>query len=277
MDKIMTNQDIDAGELLHIIEENEIFYVITNALNDYDESTVLDGITYYTKLADVAIMLELGTRDKADIIKQIEDVFEVSLQSFDKYASVYELANGVAIEIWHREDKAKKEAEAKAKLAQAKTSIVSTISPPVAPVLGVLLIPSLETHGRFLAVHDISIEEAKVLARDFTAHTVSKRKTKNFNDSSDIVDDIEFFYNVIDFDKMKLQGNSDLDSLETSLQGLKISETRGVRGLRTLFVSKSGVVGVGTTVIFNPNWATKNYSDPNMLTLLNDIQEEFIG
>jgi len=273
----MTDTTIDAGELLHIAEEQSILEEIRSVLEDYNFSDEIleDTVRYPSKIAAITNSLDMDSADADDVIDHLQNVYDVELEALHTYGSVYDLVMDIATAIYRAEE-AEKAAEEAAKIAAAAAQAAIKPTPaPATPVLGVLLLPSLETHGRFIALHNVSVDEARTYARDFTNHVVSKRKTKNFDPTIDVVDDMEFFHNVIDFTGMTLRSTDDLDSLEASLQELKVSDTPKVRGLRALYIARGGVVGVGTTVIYNPNWATKNYADPDMIQKLQDIQESF--
>lgn len=275
----MTDTTIDAGDLLHIAEENDIIGEIRDGLDEWNfgpTSLTEKEVSYRSVLTEVADELGMDDGDLDAFIGGLETRFDVELEPVPQYRTVYDLLMDIATQIYKAEEAQKAEEAAEAAKAAALAAAIKPTPTPAGPVLGVLLVPSLETHGRFLAIHDISVDEAKVLARDFTNHVVSNRKTKNYDATIDVVDDIEFFHNIVDFSQMQIADDSDAAALENELQALKVSNTRGVRGLRAVFVSKAGIIGVGTTVVYNPNWATKNYSDPDMMTVLEDIQDSFI-
>lgn len=148
-----------------------------------------------------------------------------------------------------------------------------------------LLLPSLE-EKRFINISVVSQAEASAFAKRFTDDVKASRKLKAAADD-DEYDDITFYSNHVDLDsltdsvdriKAGFASESDIEasiSLIQAMGSLAVSEVRGVRGARAIFVNpETNTVGVGTTVVYNRNWATLNFEDVNMVQL---IQNTFLN
>lgn len=142
-----------------------------------------------------------------------------------------------------------------------------------------LLLPSLE-EKRFIHLSVVSQTEAINFANRFTDDVKAMRKLKGAVDGG-ADDSITFYSNFIDLSivatsednvQMGNAGTDDyevLGSLIEAIRTLAISEVQGVRGARVIFVDpKTNTVGVGTTVVYNKNWATLNFEQPNILGLI---------
>lgn len=142
-----------------------------------------------------------------------------------------------------------------------------------------LLLPSLE-EKRFIHAATVSQSEACVFAKRFTDDVKASRKLKAAADD-DEYDNITFYSNHVDLsivavseDNVRM-GTADsgdyevLQNLIEAIQSLAVSDVQGVRGARVVFVDpKTNTVGVGTTVVYNKNWATLNFEDDNILELI---------
>ena len=130
-----------------------------------------------------------------------------------------------------------------------------------------LFLPSIESED-FLVVANVSREEATAYAGLFSTLVESKRRMKN-NDNA--VDDVF----------TEITGNLNLislvndESLALLVEDLSLSKLKGQRGRRAVFVDiENDYIGVGTTVIYNANWAMKGVADPSLLGTVLDAVEE---
>jgi len=144
-----------------------------------------------------------------------------------------------------------------------------------------LLLPSLE-EKRFINISLVSQAEAIRFTQKFTDDVKASRKLKAADDSG-VDDDIIFYSNFFDLSvladhvnhlKNGLSSETDISMTLTLLEAmhsLAVSEVRGVRGARAIFINpETNTVGVGTTVVYNKNWATLNFEDDNILQLIHD-------
>ena len=144
-----------------------------------------------------------------------------------------------------------------------------------------LLLPSLE-EKRFINISLVSQAEAIRFTQKFTDDVKASRKLKAADDSG-VDDDIIFYSNFFDLSvladhvnhlKNGLSSETDISmtlTLLDAMHSLAVSEVRGVRGARAIFINpETNTVGVGTTVVYNKNWATLNFEDDNILQLIHD-------
>lgn len=127
--------------------------------------------------------------------------------------------------------------------------------------MGTLFLPSL-TEKKFHVVSDVTLAEASTFMQDFTNHVADNRKTKN--NGATCAEPI-VFTNIIDFDDLLYFEPEDLAN------SLNIAKTPGTRGARAVFVdADNDVFAVGTTVVYNKNWATLNFDDDTIIENLED-------
>lgn len=140
--------------------------------------------------------------------------------------------------------------------------------------LGILILPSLENHGRLIDIRSISISEANHFLNNFNTDVLKLRKCKiaNTYDSTDDINHMEFYHNVINLSQLK--SNTDFASMNSDVEELTKSTIPKTRGIRALFVSPT-VVGIGTTVIYNKNWATTNFSDHTVYDRIKEIADRY--
>lgn len=133
--------------------------------------------------------------------------------------------------------------------------------------LGMLSLPSLEDDVRCLEINDVSFSEAKELISQFTAKVLRERpKLKTASDEEAFI----AYENFIDDNDENLMPGEIVSRLDRS-------EIPGSRGRRAVYSSYNGEhILVGTTVVYNKNWATLGVVDPNVVNVLNNLKEEFL-
>jgi acyl carrier protein len=141
--------------------------------------------------------------------------------------------------------------------------------------LGVLHMPSLEDHDRMITTVNISIKEAKEVMKEFALKVEDRRKIKYYKDNTDMdTEHSEWFYNFFDKDKIRdFSRNVDVEQFSADLNGLATSDIPTYRGKRPLFIGDD-VIAVGTTVIYNQNWATINFPDNTVMGKIIKIGED---
>lgn len=122
--------------------------------------------------------------------------------------------------------------------------------------MGLMLLPSLE-EKRFIAIDNVSKDEAQKLAEWFTAQVRQNRKVVD----RDQVGPLEFYYNMVD--KVVENGGAEF------LSNLSVSTVPGTRGARILyFDDETDILGVGTTIVYNRNHATVGFQDNTIFDAL---------
>lgn len=102
-------------------------------------------------------------------------------------------------------------------------------------------------------------DEAIELLSDFKARVDTKRTIKR---SQPLTDDV---LDALDGSNLDLKGMVEDNSLEPLLVSLGRSEIPGFRGRRAVFIDvENDIIGVGTTVIYNENWASHGIVDPSV-------------
>ena len=130
-----------------------------------------------------------------------------------------------------------------------------------------LLIPSLE-RDEFITVANISESEAREYLEAFAEIVNSKRKIGTAPVGSSTTDNLEVLGG----------GNLDLaskviDGTITSLvNDLTMSKIPRARGRRAVYLDvENDIIGVGTTVIYNKNWAMHGVSDDGLVSTVLDF------
>lgn len=138
-----------------------------------------------------------------------------------------------------------------------------------------LYLPSLE-EKRFIVLSNISQTEALQQAEEFTNRVKSSRRLKGESDTG-VDDDMIFYTNTFDF-----SGFQGFDPVTLSefimalLENLSISDIAGTRGARAIFLDlEKNIFGIGTTVVYNRNWATLNVFDDTVEEKVKLILNEF--
>jgi hypothetical protein len=134
--------------------------------------------------------------------------------------------------------------------------------------MGTLFLPSLVAK-KFLEIKNLSLAEATEFCNNFTARVKEKRKVKQAGaDDTNLIIISDYLHTH--------PGYALVDDLDESefFDVLAISTTSGVRGARPVFVDlERNVVGVGTTVVYNQNWASVNFDDNTLLATLDEYFE----
>ncbi|QDJ96552.1 hypothetical protein Xoosp13_366 [Xanthomonas phage Xoo-sp13] len=130
---------------------------------------------------------------------------------------------------------------------------------------GVLLIPSLQDQTRFITITDLSRDEAAAFIKEFTARVKAERKIKNTPAKNQTVDDF-IEYNLVEgLDSFLIDDVFDL---------LKTSTVVGARGNRAVFLDEdSDTILVGSTVVYNKNWAMVGFVDDTIVDTLLNIED----
>ena len=233
----------------------------------WDEDIQFVPAMYHTRITSLVKQGHLDAFNKIDIIESLEEDFSIEIpdDAFDNAIVVADFVLFIA------------------SLTGNLTPATAAVTP--APTVdtshnndcGILVIPSLEEHGRMIISQPVSIEEAKTLVAEFTARVIATKKVKDAQpihgyNSDDEVEDIEFYHNLLRFDQ--IADDADFEALDHELHELAISKIPKTRGFRPIFISPT-VVGIGTTVIYNKNWATVNFSDDTVAPQLLKLAEDF--
>ena len=124
--------------------------------------------------------------------------------------------------------------------------------------MGTLFLPSL-TEKKFHKISDVTLEEATNFMKDFTQRIVANHKIKNTGNATH---EPTVYHGLIDLDSF------DESIAEDIASSIKIANTPGVRGARAVYVEENGTFAVGTTVVYNRNWATIGFDDDTILDTL---------
>jgi hypothetical protein len=121
-----------------------------------------------------------------------------------------------------------------------------------------MFIPSLLSND-FITVMNVQKSEADELAAFFTTQTEGSRKIKDNPDA--IPEHLEYLSGNLNLKTLVEDGG-----LEDLVETLSVSDLRGKRGRRALFLDvENNVIGVGTTVVYNQNWAITGVADPTVM------------
>lgn len=131
-----------------------------------------------------------------------------------------------------------------------------------------LLLPSL-TGDKTITIVNVSKDEAVELLTDFKARVDAKRTIKR---SQPLTDDV---LDTLDGSNLNLKALVEDNSLEALLKNLSQSEIPGFRGRRAVFIDvENDIIGVGTTVIYNENWASHGIVDSTIAATVLDAVAE---
>ena len=124
--------------------------------------------------------------------------------------------------------------------------------------MGILFLPSL-IEKKFIEISNVTLEEATEFIKNLTTRVTAHHKIKNAGTAlnepilfSGILEDLDY----------------DLVEMEDISLVIRIANTSGTRGARAVFVDEHGTFAVGTTVIYNRNWATIGFDDNTILDAL---------
>jgi len=135
--------------------------------------------------------------------------------------------------------------------------------------LGILSLPQLGARGNPLIIHDISRQDAEGLIKNLAERVKTSRKLKNYPSA---VEDSYFEVNAIG------SGTHFVSHDEVYvIELLAESNIPGLRGERAVFFEADNYLNgdpaaflIGTTVVYNANWATLGVMDLSVIELLED-------
>ena len=140
------------------------------------------------------------------------------------------------------------------------------MQPRYAPML---FLPSLSSDD-FITVANVPQDEAVAFIEFFDKQVESKRKlghNPSDNASGDLYEEYKGNLNL----KALVEDESLGDLVET----LSHSTIPKQRGRRAVFVDvENDVIAVGTTVVYNQNWAMRAVSDPTVMTTVLEAVED---
>mgnify|MGYP001052966966 CR=1 FL=1 len=128
---------------------------------------------------------------------------------------------------------------------------------------GTLFLPT-DTRDNFIVIDGITPLQALNFVNVETKRIVDSKKIKN--NSNKVVDDDHMIFVTI------ANNNEELFLQFWSLSKLEYSDTPKIRGDRAIYFNEtSGIVGMGTTVIYNRNWATIGFDDPKFHNMIHEF------
>lgn len=121
-----------------------------------------------------------------------------------------------------------------------------------------LYLPSLDTQGKTIQIDNLNKTEAEAFLSFFDYSVKQKRKIgKNTGDGATV----KYFTGNIDLNVL----DTTYDELDNLVENLMTSRIPQKRGRRAVIVDKDGgEIGVGTTVVYNSNWAMNNVTDDSI-------------
>ena len=124
-----------------------------------------------------------------------------------------------------------------------------------------LYLPSLDTRNKVITVDNLSKTEAEAFLNYFD-YSVSQKRKLGLNPTRDygIPSLVQYFTGSIDL--QALDDDGELDNLVENLMTSRIPQKRGRRAV--LIDAEKGEIGVGTTVVYNQNWAMKGVQDDSI-------------
>jgi hypothetical protein len=133
----------------------------------------------------------------------------------------------------------------------------------------------LDGTDRKYLILNISQAEATEFSNILSDKWTYDRKVKTYvehddDDDDDEVNNIEYYHNVIDLTEC----GSNISDITTELAELVQCNIPKTRGSRLVFVSNT-TIGIGTTVVFNKNWATINFEDRSIMKTLRELQNKY--
>ena len=132
-----------------------------------------------------------------------------------------------------------------------------------------LFLPSLLS-DEFITVANVPKEEALSYTAAFDAQVETKRRLKhNTTGSGELLE--EFSGNL------NLKALVDNETLGDLVEELTLSTIPGARGRRAVFLDvENDTIAVGTTVVYNQNWAMRGVADPSILATVLEAVEEVV-
>lgn len=123
----------------------------------------------------------------------------------------------------------------------------------------VLFLPSLSA-DEFTTITNVTAEEATAFVAFFDTQVEAKRKLKHNTDGTGEL--LEEFKG-----NLNLEALVEDETLSDLIEVLSVSTIVGQRGRRAVFLDiENDTIAVGTTVIYNQNWAMRGVTDPSILT-----------
>lgn len=123
-----------------------------------------------------------------------------------------------------------------------------------------LFLPSLRVNDDIITIANVCQDEASSFVKHFDSEVTGNRKLKaNASATADHWDVLSGNLNLLAL--------VDDESLGQLVERLSKSDIVGSRGRRAVFVDvENDVLAVGTTVVYNQNWAMLGVSDPSVMT-----------
>lgn len=139
--------------------------------------------------------------------------------------------------------------------------------------LGTLILPQLHSHGNPLVIREITRKDAEGLIQNLAERTKTARKLKHYPAA---IEDAFFEVNAVG---PRTYFNS-YDE-EDTLSDLAESSIPGLRGERAVFFEsgnfdngENAAFLIGTTVIYNANWATLGVLDLSVMDFISNSTHE---
>lgn len=127
--------------------------------------------------------------------------------------------------------------------------------------MGTLLLPSLSTHGETVLIHGVTKSEAADYLERWDERVSNERRIGH-NDEE--IDSSMEFYSGLNFERL-----SEAEVIEDLVGFLSTSRIAKKRGLRAVWLDEdAGEIGVGTTVVYNRNWAMNGVADETIVDSL---------
>jgi hypothetical protein len=130
-----------------------------------------------------------------------------------------------------------------------------------------LFLPSLLS-DEFINIANIQQEEAVALVGFFDSQVAAKRRLgHNPNPVAELLEEFK--------GNLNLEALVEDTSIEELVETLTVSNLPKQRGRRALFLDvENDVIAIGTTVVYNQNWAMRGVTDPTVLTTVLDAVAE---
>jgi hypothetical protein len=125
-----------------------------------------------------------------------------------------------------------------------------------------MFIPSLDDK-KTITVDNVTKSEAEAFASFWDFSVTRKRKINRNDDATPAM--VQFFTGNVDLTSL----DEDFDELDNLVENLMTSRVPQKRGRRIVIVdTDTNEVGVGTTVVYNQNWAMRGVDDDTVPTTL---------
>jgi acyl carrier protein len=277
----------------------DLLAIVTKTANEY--FGIVKQLNFSDSIDEVITAYGADSIDTLEFLMEIEDILEVEVDEdiFESSSTIGAFIDYLVAQV--KIEEPKKVAPTLADLKKAfndvengtinitsagpvtisassltidKTPSKLTSAPTANDAVGILWMPSLEWHGRIFKIEGVTMAEAIEHMNDFAVKASKKRKTKEFKLVDVNYQHSEFFVNVIDTDSFPQAVLDDPRYFNKDVMSMMESMVPQTRGLRPLFLAHN-VIGIGTTVIYNKNWATLHFEDHTAMNRLLQIQEKY--